>query len=149
MNISSPPTDEIDEIDEITLSRNTVPSSDSFNSSVSSGLPIYREECRTKGKMELLPREIEMVIPKLYSQEQIDDPTVYVKFFDPSGSWTWFATEGERQSNGDFLFFGRVDGFEKEFGYFSLLELESVRGRFGLGIERDLYFNPVALSKAR
>jgi Protein of unknown function (DUF2958) len=101
------------------------------------------------GKMELLPNEIEITIPKLYSQEQIEDPTVYVKFFDPSGSWTWFATEGERQSDGDFLFFGRVDGFEREFGYFSLRELESVRGRFGLGIERDLSFKPVALSEAR
>jgi len=101
------------------------------------------------GKMELLPNEIEITIPKLYSQEQIEVPTVYVKFFDPSGSWTWFATEGERQRDGDFLFFGRVDGFEREFGYFSLRELESVRGRFGLGIERDLSFKPVALSEAR
>jgi hypothetical protein len=99
--------------------------------------------------MELLPKEIETAIPKLYSQEQADDPTVYIKFFDPSGSWTWFATEGERQSDGDFLFFGRVDGFEREFGYFSLRELQSVRGRFGLGIERDLWFKPVALSEAR
>lgn len=101
------------------------------------------------GNMELLTSEIEASIPKLYSQEQIDDPTVHVKFFDPSGSWTWFATEGERQEDGDFLFFGRVDGFEKEFGYFSLRELESVKGRFGLGIERDLWFKPVPLSEAR
>ena len=101
------------------------------------------------GKTELLPKEIETVIPKLYTQEQVDDPTVYLKFFDPSGSWTWFATEGERQSDGDFLFFGRVDGFEKEFGYFSLRELQSVKGRFGLGIERDLWFKPVPLSEAQ
>jgi len=33
-----------------------------------------------------------------------------------------------------------VDGYEKELGYFSLEELESVKGSFGLGIERDRYF---------
>ena len=32
----------------------------------------------------------------------------------------------------------RSEGFEKELGYFSLSELESVRGPYGVGIERDL-----------
>jgi hypothetical protein len=49
---------------------------------------------------------------------------------------TWYATEFD----GEDLFFGLVDGLEKEFGYFSLSELESVDGPFGVGIERDLYF---------
>ncbi len=99
--------------------------------------------------MNLLPKKIEMAIPKLYSQEGAEDPTAYVKFFDPAGSFTWFVTEGEWQGNGDFLFFGRVDGPEKEFGYFSLRELQSVQGRFGLGIERDLWFKPMPLSEVR
>jgi hypothetical protein len=99
--------------------------------------------------MDLLPRKIEMVIPALYTQEQSEDPIAYVKFFDPTGSFTWFVTEGEWQGNGDFLFFGRVDGFERELGYFSLRELQSVRGRLGLGIERDLWFKPTPLSQAR
>ncbi len=38
------------------------------------------------------------------------------------------------------MFFGLVDGFERELGYFSLSELESVHGPYGVGIERDLYF---------
>jgi len=29
-----------------------------------------------------------------------------------------------------------------ELGYVSLAELKSVKGSFGLGIERDLYFSP-------
>ncbi len=37
----------------------------------------------------------------------------------------WFATEGEAIEN-DFLFYGYVVGFEREWGYFSLSELESV-----------------------
>ena len=40
------------------------------------------------------------------------------------------------------FFFGLVIGFGKELGYFSLWELESARGRFGVAIERDLYFTP-------
>ena len=42
----------------------------------------------------------------------------------------------------DILFYGLVEGFETEWGYFSLDELESVNGPFGLKIERDLHFEP-------
>ncbi len=99
--------------------------------------------------MELLPLDVEKSLPKLYSQEEVRDPIVWAKYFDPSGSWSWFAIEGERQDDGDFVFFGLVDGFESELGYFSLNELASVRGRLGLGIERDLWFKPSPLSKVR
>lgn len=61
---------------------------------------------------------------------------VIAKFFTPWTNWTWYATEFD----GNDLFFGLVDGHEKEWGYFSLRELESVSGPFGLKIERDLYF---------
>jgi len=36
-------------------------------------------------------------------------------------------------------FFGLVDGFELEWGDFSLSELQSVKGYANIGIERDLY----------
>ncbi|HRZ36923.1 MAG TPA: DUF2958 domain-containing protein [Candidatus Paceibacterota bacterium] len=42
--------------------------------------------------------------------------------------------------------FGWVEGLENELGYFSLAELEQVRGPGGLEIEQDLYFRPVPLS---
>jgi Protein of unknown function (DUF2958) len=44
------------------------------------------------------------------------------------------------------LCFGLVDGHERELGYFSLDELEDVRGSMGLRVERDLYFTPCPLS---
>ena len=76
-----------------------------------------------------------------------------VKFFDPTGSWTWYATEGEQQENGDWLFFGLVRGFESELGYFSLNELihakDGVRGLRGLPIERDLHFKNRTLAEAQ
>ena len=87
--------------------------------------------------MQLLTKEIEDRFKKIGSQENADDPEIVVKFFDPTGSWTWYATEYDPKNK---TFFGLVDGHEKEWGYFSLEELKSVKGLFGLGIERDLHF---------
>lgn len=67
-----------------------------------------------------------------------DQVRVVAKFFAPTSSWTWYATEFDPKSR---TFFGYVMGFEGELGYFSLDELESVRGPLGLGIERDLYWD--------
>ena len=44
------------------------------------------------------------------------------------------------------MFFGYVEGFENELGYFSLNELKSVK-KMGLGIERDRHFKPVKLKE--
>jgi len=95
--------------------------------------------------MKLLTKAILKSLPPLYSQEKNPDPVVRVKFFDPTGSWTWYATEFD----GTDIFFGLVKGHETELGYFSLAELKAMRGRFGLGIERDLYFTPTSLSEVR
>ncbi|RWA83702.1 DUF2958 domain-containing protein [Mesorhizobium sp.] len=62
-----------------------------------------------------------------------------VKLFDPTGPATWLLSELD--ADGDTLF-GLCDlglGFP-ELGSVSLAELESVKGRLGLGIERDRYF---------
>ena len=87
--------------------------------------------------MKLLTKEIENRFKKIGSQENIEDHQIIVKFFDPTGSWTWYATEYDQDTK---TFFGLVDGHDKELGYFSLEELESVKGSFGLDIERDRYF---------
>jgi len=50
------------------------------------------------------------------------------------------VVEGQQEDD-DFLFFGLVDLHEREFGYFSLNELEAIRLPFGLKIERDLHFS--------
>lgn len=89
--------------------------------------------------MKLLTEELRANLPALYAQENEKDPIVYAKFFTPWTGWTWYVTEGSEQE-GDFIFFGYVIGLEKEWGYTSLRELESVRGPGGLTIERDLHF---------
>lgn len=63
---------------------------------------------------------------------------VIVKYFNPTGAGTWYATEFDPEEE---IFFGYAKITDGELGYFSLEELKSFRGRFGLGIERDLYWN--------
>ncbi|GAI13029.1 unnamed protein product [marine sediment metagenome] len=95
-------------------------------------------------KMKLITKEIKNKLPKLYEQDGKGlNSIAYIKFFTPDSNWTWYVTEFD----GKDLFFGLVDGFEKELGYFSLSELESVRGPLGLKIERDLHFVPTTLEE--
>lgn len=98
--------------------------------------------------MKLLTKEITAKLPKLYSQEKEADPMVICKFFTPWTNWTWFVTEGDIEGN-DARFFGMVHGHEKEMGYFMLSELQSVKGPFGLKIERDIHFTPCRLSEIK
>jgi hypothetical protein len=91
--------------------------------------------------MQLLTQELRASLPPLYAQEGNSNPIVHAKFFTPDSNWTWFITEGGTEGE-DFIFFGYVIGFEEEWGYSALSELERVRGPLGLPIERDLYFRP-------
>lgn len=94
--------------------------------------------------MKLLTKEVLKKLPELYSQEDKGlEAVAVVKFFTPDSSWTWYATEFD----GEDLFFGLVDGFEKELGYFRLSELKQVKGKLGLPIERDRYFEPKPLKE--
>lgn len=95
--------------------------------------------------MELLTDELKNALPKLYEQEETEDPKVFIKFFFPAGNWTWFVTEGEPEGD-DFMFFGYVIGLEKEWGYFTLKQLEEINVRH-LTVERDLYFRQESFSK--
>lgn len=90
--------------------------------------------------MKLLTQEIRAKLPKLYATEKVPlgDKILVAKFFTPDSNWTWYATEFD----GKDLFFGLVDGFEREWGYFTLRELENATGPMGLHIERDMYWTP-------
>jgi hypothetical protein len=90
----------------------------------------------------LLDQESRARLPELYSgEEQRLNALALVKFFTPDAGWSFYASEFD----GEDIFFGLVVGFEIELGYFSLAELQSVRGPRGLPIERDLYFEPKTL----
>ena len=91
--------------------------------------------------MKLLTKALRKKLPPLYSTEGDEDAVVQAKFFTPDSNWTWYVLEFD----GEDIFFGLVNGFELELGYFSLSELKEARGPWGLPIERDLYFEPQTL----
>jgi len=87
--------------------------------------------------MKLLTKEILEKFPKIYETDGNDEAKAIVKFFTPDAQATWHAFEFD----GEDTFFGHADLFGDggEFGYFSLSELQSLRGRMGLPVERDRY----------
>jgi hypothetical protein len=95
-------------------------------------------------RMQLLTKEIRKHLPPLGGQDGKGGKAMaHVKFFTPDSSWTWYATEFDGQD----MFFGLVEGQEKELGYFSLSELQNARGPMGLAIERDLHWMPKTLAE--
>jgi hypothetical protein len=93
--------------------------------------------------MKLLTKQDLKNLPVLYAQEKVADPIVDVKVFLPGTIWTWYATEYNPEEQ---VFFGWVEGQEKELGYFSLRDLQSAKGFMGLPVERDMHFDPKPLS---
>lgn len=126
---------------------------------------IKRDEREPQHPEPLLDQASRERLPKLYTNEELGLNTLaQVKFFTPSSNWTWYASEAsaamkdgsykalaEVDANDpnieDVIFFGLVDGFEFELGYFSLSELESVGGGLTLPIERDRHFTPTSLKE--
>ena len=105
--------------------------------------------------MKLLTKELRKKLPALYATESIPlkDKIAVAKFFHPASAYTFYVIEGspvvdEQDNEVDYTFFGWAthgDPTCAEFGYASLNELQSVRGKLGLGIERDMYFSPTPL----
>ena len=90
--------------------------------------------------MKLMTKQLEKRFAQVGRQEDVKDPLVIAKFFNPTGAGTWYATEYHPDEK---VFFGYASIFgdhNDEWGYFSLDELESYKGPFGIGIERDLYW---------
>lgn len=99
--------------------------------------------------MKLVTKELEKRFEHypLYSQESKGDKArVLAKFF--CCSFTWYVLEAEKQSNGDYLFFGLVDGlYGLEYGYFTLSEIAHAHRIWPT--ERDMYFKPVKVSEIK
>ena len=73
-----------------------------------------------------------------------------IKAFESWNSWFWFATEiaGQQDSvidgnvyPNDTIYFGFVQGFEEEWGYFSKAELESLKPKVWEIRKWDLAFS--------
>jgi hypothetical protein len=95
--------------------------------------------------MDLMPEDIRARLLANGAMPEETDHLPVVKYFDPCGAATWIITElmpAEGDGVAPDILFGLCDlGMGcPELGYVRLSELRSVRGRLGLGIERDFFF---------
>src|SRR3972149_2845863 len=75
-----------------------------------------------------------------------NDPTAWVKLFNPAGIGTWYLAEYDPATR---TAYGLCVLQEAELGYVSMQEMVAFRGRFGLPIERDLHWQPRPLSECQ
>ncbi len=96
---------------------------------------------------KMMTEEIRKRLPKLYETENtpIEEKMAQVKYFSPYNGWRWYAVEFD----GEDTFFGLVEGFEVEWGYFSLSEIMSVAlaGNTLPAVERDISFQPTSMKE--
>lgn len=100
----------------------------------------YKEVNTKKRGHLLLPKELKAKLPALNATDGDNQARAIIKFFSPFMGWTWYAFEYDPEDN---LFFGFVEGFEKEWGYFSLEELDTTMAMRGLvpAVERDCFID--------
>ena len=88
--------------------------------------------------MQLLTKaQKEKMIKNHQEQDGTKEFKAVVKLFNPTGIGTWWLSELAPATN---IAFGVASIHEKEMGYIDLKELKEYKGQFGLGIERDKYF---------
>lgn len=99
--------------------------------------------------MDLLPKELEQLIPKFYVTENTPTPekVAVVKYVAPYAGWEWYAVEYDPETR---TFFGLVCGFEQEWGYFSLDDFIHLN-RVSLidAVLRDIHFKPTKIKDLR
>jgi len=95
---------------------------------------------------KLVTEALKAQFPKLYSTEHtpLSEKLAQTKFFCPYNGWSWYPVEFD----GEDIFFGLVEGWETEWGYFSLRELTELTIQNGVpAVERDLSFEPTPISE--
>lgn len=97
--------------------------------------------------MRLLDEALIKRFAEVGSQEEVRDPLIIAKFFNPTGAGTWYATEYDPIRKEFFGYVSIFGGGMDEWGYFSLDELMQYRGPYGIGIERDLYWDEIRASQ--
>jgi Protein of unknown function (DUF2958) len=80
-------------------------------------------------------------LPPLYSTVGKGKPILRIRFYHPLSRWNWYGVEYDPQER---IFFGWVEGFEPEWGYFSLNEMAFMELK-GVPIMWDTDFKPIHL----
>lgn len=63
-------------------------------------------------------------VPSIDDADKHDNSAIIAKF--TNNKWDWYVVVGDKLENGDYLFFGLVNGLYKELGTFTLSQLENV-----------------------
>lgn len=83
----------------------------------------------------------------LRSTDGVNASSVLLKF--SCNNHKWYVLEAEQAENGDFKFFGLIDGLERELGYFTLSQLLHIQEQMGIVIERDIHFKGFVVDKTK
>lgn len=76
---------------------------------------------------QLMTEEIAKTVPRLYEQDGAEDPTVYAHYFSCVNGWDWWLLEFDGTDEA----FGLVEGYDDEFGYFSIKEMAELNRQRG------------------
>lgn len=92
--------------------------------------------------MELFTKDIEAKAQEQYPKgNDLESQVVVAKFFNPTGVGTWYLLNQDPTDSN--YCWGICHIFEWEIGSFAKSDLVEYKGKFGLGIERDLHFEEV------
>lgn len=91
--------------------------------------------------MQLMTKELQVGLPKLYDTEKtkVGNKIVCIRYHEINSGWEWYLMEYNPDTK---IAFGYVNGFDSEFGYFSIEEMEQIDT-----IIRDEKFTPIKFSE--
>jgi len=95
--------------------------------------------------MKIITKAIEAAFAKQgdTSQKSMKDIKIVMKLFNPMGAGTWYIYE--HLEDDIYMCFANLGDPEMaEMGTVSMTEITSLRLPFGLGIERDMHFEPLS-----
>lgn len=97
--------------------------------------------------MKIITKEIEAAFAKQgdTSNKSAKNIKIVLKLFYPAGAATWYLYE-KLDDDIYMAFVNLGDPEMAECGTVSMSELLAFRGRFGLGIERDKFFEPLSIT---
>jgi len=97
--------------------------------------------------MKIITKEIEEAFKKqgYTGNKSAKDIKIVMKLFYPAGAGTWYLYE--KVDEDVYMCYANLgDPMFAECGTVSMSELMAFRGRFGLGIERDMHFEPMSMT---
>jgi len=101
--------------------------------------------------MELIPKDIQATLPSFAAVDSAPDLVAVVKLFRPFSRYAFFVVGGQREANGDLCLLGffrsPIGPAYDQFDFVLLSDLERAQEPLGLGIERELDFQPSPISK--